>query len=109
MPPVGESGSASAPYITFCMNPVGVRTCRQSRQLSADVQHDAVHVLQHQRPLYYRVTQRLQLLAVDSAADDTDDGSGHRISDTRLHQPLFRLRSTDTGQLLPSSSSNTHY
>jgi len=75
-----------------------VCTYRKSRQLFADVQHDAVHVLQHQRPLHDGFTQRLQLLAVDAAADDANDGPGHRHSDTRLHQSLFCLRSTHTGR-----------
>jgi len=74
-----------------------VQMSRKSRQLSAHVQHDAVHVLQHQRPLHFLVAQRLQLLAIHAAADDAADGPGHRNSDSRIRQPLFRLRSTDTG------------
>ena len=71
--------------------------CRKPGQLSAHVQHDAVHVLQHQRPLHDRLAQRLQLLAVHATADDAADGPRRRHADTRLHQPLRRLRSTDTG------------
>ena len=68
-----------------------VQTCRKSRKLSAHVQHDAVHVLQHQRPMHDRIAQRLQLLAVDATANDANDGPGDGASDTRVRQPLLSL------------------
>lgn len=70
---------------------------RLAGQLSAALQHNALHVLQHQQPLHGGVTQRLQLLAVHAAAHDSPDEPRPGRAGPGLHQSLLRLRGAGSG------------
>ena len=72
--------------------------CRFPGQLFTSVQLDAVYVLQHQQPLHVLVEKRLQLLVVHPRADDPDDESCDRGPGPEIHQPLFSLWGSITGQ-----------
>lgn len=57
-------------------------------QLSAQVQHHALHVLQHQQRLQLRLPQRLLLLAVHPRAHAHVHGPNHWRGHQALHQQV---------------------
>lgn len=61
---------------------------RYGRQLSAQVQHHAFHVLQHKQRLQLRLPQRLLLLAVHAGTDAHVHGPHHWREHQALHQQV---------------------
>lgn len=91
---VYQSFTLPGSCVTLCIWPssFSVLWFRLSRQLSAQVQHHALHVLQHQQRLQLCLPQRLLLLAVYISAHAHVNGPHHWREHQALHQQVAMER-----------------
>ena len=74
--------------------------CRICWQLFAEVQYNAVYVLQSEQSLHCRFKKWLQLLVINSRTYDSNDESSIWRTSPTIHQQVFRLWGTFTSKQL---------